>query len=194
MGSCIWSPQHSVWHRGEDWLTVAVSMALPASSLSAVRCNWPRAPCEGEVAQSCPSLCGPVGCSPPGSSVHGIFRARRLEWAAIPFSRGSSGPSGWTPGLLHCRQILYRLSYKLSTVSGTGSRTKSWWLSSRPCLRCLRVHFNWHRRTAQMYLKKWTALLYHEEICCFSVFKERSLSNLTSSTHQPHESDDHLCA
>ena len=44
------------------------------------------------VAQSCPSLCGPVDCSPPGSSVHGISQARILEWAAIPFSRGSSQP------------------------------------------------------------------------------------------------------
>ena len=40
------------------------------------------------VAQSCPSLCDPVDCSPPGSSVHGIPQARVLEWAAIPFSRG----------------------------------------------------------------------------------------------------------
>ena len=37
------------------------------------------------VAQSCPTLCDPVDCSPPGSSVHGIPQARRLEGAAIPF-------------------------------------------------------------------------------------------------------------
>ena len=45
-----------------------------------------------EVAQSCPSLCDPVDCSPPGSSVHGIIQARILEWVAISFSRGSSRP------------------------------------------------------------------------------------------------------
>ena len=35
---------------------------------------------ESEVAQSCPTLCDPVDCSPPGSSVHGILQARMLEW------------------------------------------------------------------------------------------------------------------
>ena len=47
---------------------------------------------ESEVAQSCPTLCDPMGCSLPGSSVHGIFQAIVLEWIAISFSRGSSQP------------------------------------------------------------------------------------------------------
>ena len=47
---------------------------------------------ESEVAQSCPTLCDPMDCSPPGSSVHGIFQARILEWVAISFSRGSFQP------------------------------------------------------------------------------------------------------
>ena len=38
---------------------------------------------EGEVDQSCPALCDPMDCSPPGSSVPGIFQARVLEWGAI---------------------------------------------------------------------------------------------------------------
>ena len=55
----------------------------------------------GLVAQLCPTLAtprtvsdplDPMGCSPPGSSVHGIFQARILEWVAISFSRGSSPP------------------------------------------------------------------------------------------------------
>ena len=41
---------------------------------------------ESEVAQSCPTLCDPTDCSLPGSSVHGIFQARVLEWRAIAFS------------------------------------------------------------------------------------------------------------
>ena len=40
--------------------------------------------------QSCPALCDPMDCSPPGSSVHGILQARILEWVAVPFSRASS--------------------------------------------------------------------------------------------------------
>ena len=39
-----------------------------------------------EVVQLCPTLCNPVGCSLLGSSVHGIFQARILEWVAISFS------------------------------------------------------------------------------------------------------------
>ena len=41
---------------------------------------------ESEVAQSSPTLCDPVDCSPPGSSIHGILQARILEWVAISFS------------------------------------------------------------------------------------------------------------
>ena len=44
---------------------------------------------ESEVAQSCLTLCHPMDCSPPGSSVHGIFQARVLEWVAIAFSLSS---------------------------------------------------------------------------------------------------------
>ena len=44
------------------------------------------------AAQSWPTLCDPVGCSPPGSSVHGISQAVIQEWIAISFSRGSSRP------------------------------------------------------------------------------------------------------
>ena len=101
--------------------------------------------------QLCLSLCDPMDCSCPGSSVNGILQARILEWVAKPSSRGSSQPRikprsstlqadsllseppgkpmntgvgslsllrGIFPtqelswGLLHCRQILYRLSHQ----------------------------------------------------------------------------------
>ena len=41
---------------------------------------------ENEVAQSCLTLSDPMDCSPPGSSIHGIFQAKVLEWGAIAFS------------------------------------------------------------------------------------------------------------
>ena len=49
-----------------------------------------------EVAQSWPTLCDPMDCSLPGSSIHGIFQARVLEWVAICFSRAPSQPRDWT--------------------------------------------------------------------------------------------------
>ena len=52
--------------------------------------------CMYMCAQSCPTLCNPTDCSPPGSSVNGIFQARTLEWVAISSSRGSSQPRDWT--------------------------------------------------------------------------------------------------
>ena len=45
---------------------------------------------ESEVAQSCLTLCDPMDCSLPGSSIHGIFQTRILKWVAISFSRESS--------------------------------------------------------------------------------------------------------
>ena len=53
--------------------------------------------------------CDLMGCSLPGSSVHGILQSRLLEWAAIPFSRGIFSTQGVNPGLL---QILYLLSHQ----------------------------------------------------------------------------------
>ena len=44
---------------------------------------------ESEVAQSCPTLSNPMDCGLPGSSIHGIFQARVLEWGAIAFSNYS---------------------------------------------------------------------------------------------------------
>ena len=45
-----------------------------------------------KLIQSCPSVCDPVDCSPPGSSVHGTLQARILKWVTMPLSRGSSWP------------------------------------------------------------------------------------------------------
>ena len=63
--------------------------------------SWPNTSLEGlptsEVAQSCPTLCDPMDCSPPGSSIHGILQTRILEEVAIPvFSRVSSQPRDQT--------------------------------------------------------------------------------------------------
>ena len=51
---------------------------------------------DSEVTQSCLTLCNPVDCRPPGSSIHGISQARILEWVAISFSRESSRPRDQT--------------------------------------------------------------------------------------------------
>ena len=71
---------------------------------------------ESEVAQSCPTLCDsdPVNCSLPGSSIHGIFQARVLQWVAISFSRRIFPTQGLNLGLPHCvGRRFYRLSHQV---------------------------------------------------------------------------------
>ena len=60
-----------------------------------------------DCAHLCPTLCNPMDCSPPGSSVHWILQARILEWVAVSFSRGSSQPSDQTHVFYIGRGILY---------------------------------------------------------------------------------------
>ena len=71
------------------------------------------------VAQLCPTFCDPMDYSPPSSSVHVILQARILEWVAMPSSRGTVPTKGLKlhlQSLLHCRQILYPLSYRGSPM------------------------------------------------------------------------------
>ena len=59
------------------------------------------------LASLCLTLCDPLDCSLPGSSVYGSFQARILEWVAISSSKGSSQPEDRTCITCHVRQILY---------------------------------------------------------------------------------------
>ena len=81
------------------------SRSTPIISHVNSMCLWCCAVC---CAQLCPTLCNTMDCSPPGSSVHGIFQARILECIAISSSRGSSRPRDQTRISFIGRQILYR--------------------------------------------------------------------------------------
>ena len=74
-------------------------------------------PVKVSVTQSCPTLCNPMDCSPPGSSGRGILQARILEWVVIPFSRGIFPTQGSNLGLPCCRHVLYHLSHREDTLS-----------------------------------------------------------------------------
>ena len=71
------------------------------------RCLCVTTKSESEVPQLYPTLCNPMDYSLPGSSVHGIFQAKILEWVTISFSRGIFPTQGSNLRLLHCRWILY---------------------------------------------------------------------------------------
>ena len=67
-------------------------------------------PLGSEVAQSGPTLCNPMDYSLPGSSIHGVFQARVLEWVAISFSRGSSPPRDRTQVSCIASRCFYHLT------------------------------------------------------------------------------------
>ena len=87
-----------LWHRisrSVPQLLWHISLVAPrrGRSYSSTR-DQTRGPCIAEVlaTQSYLTLCNPMDCSPPGSSIYGILQARILEWVAIPFSRESPQP------------------------------------------------------------------------------------------------------
>ena len=90
----------STWSKG----------TLAAQRVHSIQCKgthiFPYLSCV-ESLQLCPTLCDPVDCSPPDSSVHRTLQARILEWVVISFSRGSSRTRDWT--LVSCigRWVLY---------------------------------------------------------------------------------------
>ena len=63
------------------------------------------------VVQLCPTLCDPMNCSPPGSSVHGDSPGKNTTAGCHAFLQGIFPTQGLNPGLPHCRRILYQLSY-----------------------------------------------------------------------------------
>ena len=67
---------------------------------------------ESEVAQLCPTLLDPMVCSLPGSSIHGIFQARVLEWVAIAFLKGNAA--------LNCYNLPNRVAMGCMTVMPLG--------------------------------------------------------------------------
>ena len=73
------------------------------------RCIWLiNSVCVCSVIQSCLTLCHPLDCSPTGSSLHGIFQARILEWVAICYSMGSSPPRDRTCIWFSCISCIWQ--------------------------------------------------------------------------------------
>ena len=68
------------------------------------------------VAQLCPTLCDPMDCNPPYSSIRVILQAKLLEWVSMPFSRGLVPAQESNPGLLYCWWILYHLTTREACV------------------------------------------------------------------------------
>ena len=83
------------------------------------------------VTQSCPTLCDPMDCSPPGSCVHGVSPGKNTRLGCHAFLRRIFPTQGLNPGLPHCWWILYYLSHRGSPF---WSRRWVWRHRALPCL------------------------------------------------------------
>ena len=99
-GACLQSTDYSPWGRKESDTTERLNWTeLNWKYIGVIVNSGPQeytSESESEVAQLCLTLWDPMDCSLTGSSIHGIFQARILEWVAISFSRRSSQPRDWT--------------------------------------------------------------------------------------------------
>ena len=95
---------------------------------------------EREISQLCPTLSDPMDCSPAGSSVHGIFQARVLEWGAIAFSGEVCARSKFQVSLWHREAADNVNKAKRSHQERPGASPMVHW--SRTCLQCRRCGFH----------------------------------------------------
>ena len=111
------------------------------------------------LTQSCPGLCSPLDCNPPGSSVHGIFKAGILEWGAFSFSRGSSPPRYGT-GISCISYIGWRTVYHQRHLRSPQNSLRTWQIlqmgeSTR--------HRNWI--LINIICFSWHGVSYHNSLC-----------------------------
>ena len=113
----------------------------PPGKNTGVGCHFPlqcmKVKSESEVAQSCSTLSDPMDCSPPGSSIHGIFQARVLEWVAIASTHFPCSLQNWS----NCRTVLYLRD------PPTGHHS--------PSSNGYRGHVVLHRKTRCVFFKPW---------------------------------------
>ena len=84
-GAQLWSLVRKIDSTCYNWKIPHVSTKTQESQINQ----------SSSVAQSRPTLCDPMDCNSPSSSIHGIIQARILEWVTMPISRGSSQPKDW---------------------------------------------------------------------------------------------------
>ena len=110
--------------------------------------SWTRATAVCLVTQSCPTLCDPMDCGPPGASVLGILQARILEWVAMPSSRGSSQSRGWT---------------QVSDIAGRFFTTWATRETPEPLQKELKLVATWHIASVRKFRAPWGAAVLDPE-------------------------------
>ena len=124
---------------------------------------------QGWCAQSCPTLCNPMDCRPPGSSVHGIFQAIILEWVAISYSRGSSQPRDWTyVSSISClsRRILYHCAtWEAHGRPGAAKKKKKKKKTTQFIILKKKIWWTWFLLSAKLHTYRYLELNYNYSNC-----------------------------
>ena len=112
--SCVWlcaTPQTAAHQAPRPWDSPGKNIGVGCHFL--LQCMKVKS--ESEVAQSCPTLRDPMDCSLPGPSIHGIFRARVLEWGPLPSPMAGTRPSNSALAAhctLGCSPLFFRFLFK----------------------------------------------------------------------------------
>ena len=126
MSDCVWPHRWQPTRLGRPWDSPGKNTGVGCHFL--LQCMKVKS--ESEVTQSCPTLCNPMDYSLPGSSVHGIFQARVLEWGTIAFSKraswwGSKKESEKAGLKLSIRTTRFRVSSPITSWQIKGEKVKA---------------------------------------------------------------------
>ena len=97
-----------VWGKMDTCVCMSESLGCPPETVTTLLISYVLR----LDSQSCPTLCNPMDCSPPGSSVHGGSLGKNTGVGCHALLQGTFPTLGLKPGLPHCRQTLYRLSHQ----------------------------------------------------------------------------------
>ena len=125
MSDCMWPHRRQPTRLPRPWDSPGKNTGVGCHFL--LQCR--KVKTESEVAQSCPTLSNPMDCSLPGSSIHGIFQARVLEWGAIAFS-GTLSNWAQLPALSHscfCSTEVSLLTLVETEASDSKSENRAKW-------------------------------------------------------------------
>ena len=113
-------------------------------------------------AQSCPTLCDPMDCSPPGSSVHGDTSGKNTGVGCHSLLQEIFPTQGSNPGLPQCRQTLYQLNHQ-----GSPSILEWFWPRNWPGVSCIAVRYFTAGLLGKLLTIKYKICLFKSYLLCF---------------------------
>ena len=136
------------------------------------------------VAHLCPTLHDTVDCSPPGSSVHGDSPGKNTDVGCHALLQGIFPTQEWSPGLPHCRHILYQLSYQGVPLTAhthiKKKKTKTNPIKKKIGRRPNRYFFKEDKQTTNRHMKRCSALLIIRQMQIKTIMRYNFISSVQS--------------